>query len=235
MDQEHIDRYSQMSDGELIKRILAKPCDGYAADYLILEKYSPMLHEVYSKIFGANSHDYFEDCKSELKIYLMGEDLSWKKLAGIRKKDSINTWLKKTSTRFFISIKPKMIDIVSESVSIDIDEEELDRPQIQIPVNFEALYEAQESMAVVMEAFATLTDNERFCMWMDMKGYAHKDIAEMLRLKWEREGTKVKSSKSGVEYVTPDAGYVNGRIQRAKEKIAKYYNKTYNIKITSWK
>ena len=67
------------------------------------------------------------------------------------------------------------------------------------------------------------------------KDYAHKDIAEMLRLKLEREGIKVKSNKKGVEYVTPDSGYVNVRIQRAKEKITKYYNKTYNIKITSWK
>ncbi len=184
--------------------------------------------------YDAQKHDYFEDCKSELKIYLLGKDLSWKKLAGIEHKECISSWLETTSRRLFISIKPKLIDIVTDSTSID--EEDPEKPKIQIPVNFETLYDDQESMAVVIEAMATLTDNERFCFYMDVfKAYAHKDIAEMLRLKGEREGIKVKSNKKGVEYVTPDAGYVNVRIQRAKEKITKYYNKTYNIKITSWK
>ena len=234
MDQKYIDRYSTMSDGELIDRILAKPCDGYAADYLILEKYSPLLRRIYNETYDAQKHDYFEDCTSELKIYLLGKDLSWKKLAGIEHKECISSWLETTSRRLFISIKPKLIDIVTDSTSID--EEDPEKPKIQIPVNFETLYDDQESMAVVIEAMATLTDNERFCFYMDVfKDYAHKDIAEMLRLKWEREGIKVKSNKKGVEYVTPDAGYVNVRIQRAKEKITKYYNKTYNIKITSWK
>lgn len=231
MDQKYIDRYSTMSDGELIDRILAKPCDGYAADYLILEKYSPLLRRIYNETYDVQKHDYFEDCKSELKIYLLGKDLSWKKLAGIEHKECISSWLETTSRRLFISIKPKLIDIVTDSTSID--EEDPEKPKIQIPVNFEEIYDDQESMVVVIEAMATLKEDERFCMWMDMKGYAHKEIAEMLRIKWEREGTKVKSSKKGVEFVTPDSGFVNVRIQRAKDKITKYYNKAYNIKI--WK
>lgn len=233
MDQKYIDRYSRMSDREIIDLILAKPCDGYAADYLILEKYSPMLRRIYNKIYKSDRHDYFDDCKSELKIYLMGKDLSWNKLKGIEFKECISTWLETTSQRFFLAIKPRLIDICTESVSID--EENPEKPMIKIPANVEGNYDVQESMAVVVEAMATLTENERFCMWMDMKGYAHKDIAKMLCLKWEREGILVKSNKNGVKYVTPDVGYVNVRIQRAKEKITKYYNKTYNIKITTWK
>lgn len=232
MDQKYIDRYSKMSDGELIDLILAKPCDGYAADYLILEKYSPMLKKIYNDIYDVYKHDYFDDCKSELKVYLLGKDLSWSKLAGIEYKECISSWLETTSKRLFVSIKSKLIDISSTSTSLD--DEDPEKPTIQIPVDFEALYENQESKAVVIEAMATLTDNERFCMWMDMKGYAHKSIAEMLQIKWGREGIKVKSKKPGVEYVTPDAHYVNVHIQRAKDKITKYYNKTYNIKLTKW-
>lgn len=233
MEQKYIDHYSKMSDGELIDLILAKPCDGHAADYLILEKYSPMLRRIYNEIYKSDKYDYFDDFKSELKIYLMGKDFSWNKLKGIKFKECISTWLETTSKRFFLFIKPQLINICTESLSID--EEYPEKPIIQIPINIEGYYDIQESMAVVVEAMATLTENERFCMWMDMKGYAHKDIAKMLCLKWEREGTIVNSNKQGVKYVTPNAGYVNVRIQRAKEKITKYYNKTYNIKITSWK
>lgn len=234
MEQKYIDRYSKMKDSELIERILAKPCDGYAADYLILEKYSPLLRKVYNEIYHLDRQDFFDDCKSELKIYLMGKDLSWSKLAGIDHKECISSWLQRTSRRLFISIKPKLIDIAT--VSDSIDDDDVDKPAIQIPArNNEIHYEELESMAVVVEAMATLTENERFCMWMDMKGYEHKEIAEMLRLKWECEGAQVKSSKKGVGCVIPDSGYVNVRIQRAKEKILKYYNKTYNIKLTTWK
>lgn len=231
MDKKYIDRYSKMSDGELIERILAKPCDYFAADYLILEKYNPLLWNVYKDVYDNNDIECFKDCKSELKIYLLGKDLCWKKLAGIENKESISSWLKTTAKRRFMAIKSKLIDIPEKADSID--EEDPEKPKIQIPVNFEGIYDDQESMAVVIEAMATLKEDERFCMWMDMKGYAHKEIAEMLRLKWEREGTKVKSSKKGVEFVTPDSGFVNVRIQRAKDKITKYYNKAYNIKI--WK
>lgn len=234
MDQKYIDRYSPMSDGELIDRILAKPSDSFAANYLISIKYNPLLGKIYNDIYSSCRNDYFEDCKNELLIFLMGKDLSWRKLSGIEKPEYFCSWLETTARRLFISIKPKLIDIVTDSTSID--DEDPEKPKIQIPVNFESIYDDQESMAVVIEAMATLTDNERFCFYMDVfKDYAHKDIAEMLRLKWEREGTKVKSNKKGVEFVTPDAGYVNVRIQRAKEKITKYYTKTYNIRITSWK
>lgn len=234
MDQKYIERYSKLSDGELIELILAKPSDSFAANYLIFVKYNPLLRRIYNDIYSSCRNDYFDDCKNELLIYLMGLDLSWRKLSGIEKPESFSAWLERTSKRLFISLKPKLIDIATKSTSID--EENPEKPKIQIPVNFETLYEDHESMAVVIEAMATLTENERFCFYMDVfKDCAHKDIAEMLRIKWEEEGIKVKSNKKGVEYVTPDVGYVNVRIQRAKEKIIKYYNKTYNIKITSWK
>lgn len=233
MDQTYIDRYADMSDRELIERILAKPCDGYAADYLILEKYSPLLRKIYNQIFDPHDHDYFEDCKSELKIYLLGKDLSWNKLAEIEKKDCISSWLATTSRNLFISIKPKLIGFAGNAISID--EEDLERPMIQIPVNYETSYEDRESMTVVVEAMGTLSENERFCMLMDMKGYSHKCIAEMLRLKWEREGIRVRSNKKDVEFVTPDARYVNVLIQRAKDKITRYYNRYYNIRIATWK
>lgn len=223
-----------MGDGDLIKLILGKPSDSNAAFYLISERYSPLLRRIYNDYYRDCRTDYFDDCKSELMTHLMGKDLSWHKLSDIDNAKYFGKWLETTSKRFFASIAPKLIDI--SKVSTSIDNENPDKPSIQIPVNVEKNYEDQESMAVVIEAMATLTENEYFCFYMDVfKDYAHKDIAEMLRLKWEREGTKVKSKKPGVEYVTPDAHYVNVHIQRAKDKITKYYNKTYNRKITTWK
>ena len=222
------ERYYSMSDAELIQRILSKPCDGVAADFLIFEKYNPLLWGIYKEIYDEKKFDYFEDCKSELKIYLLGKDLRWNKLAGIEYKECISSWLETTARRRFIAIKPKLIDISSNSLSIDAEEPE--KPKVQISVNFESLYDDQESMAIVMEALATLKGDEHFCMLMDLKGYAHKDIAEMLRIKWEREGIKKKSSKKGVDYVIPDSGNVNVYIQRAKKEIIKYYNKVYQIK-----
>lgn len=227
MDQKYIDRFSKMSDRELIERILAKPCDGYAADYLILEKYSPLLRVTYNDLYNSN-HDYFDDCKSELKMYLMGKDLSWSRLAGIEKKDSINAWLGKTAYRLFKSIKPRLIGFSSKPLSLD--DEEPGKPKLQLPVNVESLYDDLESFAIVTEAITMLDDDDRMCIWMDMKGYSQKEIAEMLRAKWAQEGTTVKSSKKDGGIVTPNARYVNVRLQRARKEILKYYNKVYNVK-----
>lgn len=227
MDQKTKDHYIHMSDGELIARILAKPCDANAADYLILQKYNPLLRKIYLEIYDLVKGDYFEDCKSELLIYLMGKDLSWSKLNGIEEPNKFCSWLTTTARRFFRSVKPKMIDISSKAISID--EENTDKPKIQIPVDVERLYENLESKAIVQEAMTMLKENELFCIWMHLKGYAHKDIAEMLRIKWEREGIVVRSSLKNGGFVTPDAGYVNVCIQRAKKEIIKYYNKVYNI------
>lgn len=228
MNKKYNERYYSMSDAELIDRILTKPSDSIAADFLILEKYNPLLWEIYKDVFGEGKFDYFDDCKSELKIYLMGKDLCWKKLAGIEYKECISTWLGTTAKRHFRATKSKLIDISSYASSIDAEEPE--KPKIQIPVDIETLYDDQESMAIVNEAITTLKENERFCILMDMKGYAHKEIAEMLRIKWEREGIKKKSNKKGIDCVIPDSGNVNVYIQRAKKKIIKYYNKVYQTK-----
>lgn len=226
MELKYREEYSSMSDGELIDRIVGRPCDGLAADFLILIKYNPLLRRIYNEVFDIQKSDWFEDCKSDLKEYLMGKDMSWSKLVSIKNKDSISSWLEITARHRFTAIKPNLIGKYPEAISID--DEDPEKPLIQIPVDEERIYDDRERVAVVMEALTTLNPTERFCIIKDLNEVEHKYIAEMLKIKWQREGIKIKSSKKSIDYVEPDADYVNVQIQRAKKKILKYYNKVYN-------
>lgn len=234
MEQEYIVRYASMSDRELLNLIKAKPSDDVAANYLILVKYNPLLSRIYNEIFNEQQNgqriwqriDWFDDCKSDLVEDLMGKDLSWSQLESIQNTACISSWLETAARRCFIKTKLKLTERYPNVISID-DTDVFNEPML---VNFEDLYENRERMAVVMEAISRLDDTERFCILKHMKGYEHKLIAEMLRIKWECNGTKVRSSKKDGGYVVPTDKYVSGQIKVAKKKILKYYNMVYNIK-----
>lgn len=226
MDQTHIDHYSPMSDRELIDLVTGQPCDGLAAEYLLQVKYGLLLRKIYNEVFGKQKTDWFEDCMSDLKEYLMGKDIAWQKLANIENKENITAWLETTAKRRFVAIKPNLAGKFSDARSLD--DEDSDRPAIQIPIDDEQLYDDRERITVVLEAMTLLSTTERFCMMKDIKDVPHKYIAEMLRIKWEREGTQIKSSKKDGGFVVPDAAYVDVQIQRAKKKILRYYNKQYS-------
>lgn len=226
MDQINIDHYSPLSDRELIDLVTSRPCDGLAAEYLLQVKYGPLLRKIYKEVFDKQKTDWFEDCISDLQEYLMGKDITWKKLAGIENKENISAWLETTAKRRFITIKPRLIGKFSDAYSLE--DEETEKPVIQIPVDEELLYDERERIAVVLEAIALLSSTERFCMMKDIHDLPHKQIAEMLRIKWEGEGTQIKSSKKDGGFVVPDAAYVDVQIQRAKKKILRYYNKQYS-------
>lgn len=226
MEQIYIDHYSPLNDRELIGLVTGQPCDGLAAEYLFQVKYGPLLRKIYKEVFGKQKTDWFEDCMSDLQEYLMGQDITWQKLASIENKDSFSAWLETTAKRRFMAIKPKIAGKFSDARSLD--EDDADKPSIQIPVDDEQQYDDRERIAVVLEAMTLLSTTERFCMMKDIKDVPHKYIAEMLRIKWEREGTQIKSSKKDGGFVVPDAAYVDVQIQRAKKKILRYYNKQYS-------
>ena len=103
-----------------------------------------------------------------LKIFLLGDDFKWKKLATIKNKECICSWLNTTATRIFERIKPQLISISNKSVPLE--NETLEYLSDQLQVKYDYVQDIQESLAVVLEAMTMLSENERFCILMHMKG-----------------------------------------------------------------
>ena len=70
-----------------------------------------------------------------------------------------------------------------------------------------------------MEAIAKLEDpDQRFVVLKRLQGYSSKEIAELMQQSWDKHGI-VRMDKG--KRVIPTSGYVDVRMQRAKEELRK--------------
>ena len=71
---------------------------------------------------------------------------------------------------------------------------------------------------MLLEAIGKLKDeDQRFAILKRLEGYKSKEIADMLKIKWQKYGI-VKYNNDN-EVVVPDEGYVNVQVQRAKKEL----------------
>ena len=59
--------------------------------------------------------------------------------------------------------------------------------------------------------------DQKFVILKTLQGYNSREIAEMLKQKWQKEGVTKYDYKGNL--VTPTPGYVDVRRQRAKEQL----------------
>ena len=72
---------------------------------------------------------------------------------------------------------------------------------------------------MLMEAIAKLEDpDQRFVVLKRLQGYSSKEIAELMQQSWDKHGI-VRMDKG--KRVIPTPGYVDVRMQRAKEELRK--------------
>lgn len=208
--------YTKLSDQQIVGKILAEPHDEEAAVYLLHDRYAPLLHNLY-KCF-TQQETWFDDCVDELFMHIKGKDCSWHTLATFEWRSTLGYWLKKVAWCKFKDLLPKMIENGGTNISIDNDDPE--HPKIQISDVDEEGYERRQRRVMFMEAVRKLEDDDqRFVMFKRMEGYKSKEIADMLKIKWQKYGI-VKYNNDN-EIVIPDEGYVNVHVQRAKKELKK--------------
>ncbi len=212
------DKYDSLTDGELINLILAEPHDENAALYLLYIRYNSQFRKVYYYI--DKTYEFFEDCLHDLFMYLRGSDGSWKKVSTFDGDGTFGGWLWKVAKREFPKSLRKLIDNGSVLVSIDTDDPI--KPIIQDTDDPEENYDRRLLRVLLLEAIGKLKQEERrFICLKRLEGYSSKEIADMLKIVWERDGV-VKYNKG--EVVVPTEAYVNSCSQKARRDLRKILN-----------
>ena len=224
MELQYRQNYKDLSDKQIVEKILEEPHNEEAAVYLLYSRYNNLLHSVYTQVMqkmfdkSVYSEYWFDDCETELFMHLRSIDGSWYPLARFEWRSTFGCWLKGVSHRKFMEVLPKLIDNGGFNVSIDSDDPQ--KPKVQILDEGENSYERRQRKVLLMEAIGQLEDDDqRFVILKRLQGYNSKEIAVLLQKKWQKHGIKKYNNKK--ELVVPDAAYVDVRTQRAKENLKK--------------
>lgn len=203
--------YSKLSDKQIVEKILAEPHDEEAAAYLLHERYSPLLHNLYN--YFTQKDTWFDDCIDELFVHLRGKDCAWHTLSTFEWRSTLGYWLKGVAFNKFRDILSKLIENRGHNLSID--NGDFTKPNNQIPDGDESNHERFMQKIMLLEAIEKLEDDDlRFVILKRLEGYRSKEIAEMLQVRWKKYGIVKYNNKN--EVVIPDQGYINVHVQRAK-------------------
>lgn len=127
----------------------------------------------------------------------------------------IRPWLGKTARNRFVEIKSALIGKENIIISIDVDDE--GKAPVQLSDDDIEEYDIIQRRIILMEAIGKLTDlDQKFVVLKRLQGYNSREIAELMKKMWNKKGI-VRIDKG--KRVIPSAGYVDVRMQRAKEEL----------------
>ena len=209
-------KYNDLTDKEIVGRILAIPHNEEAAAFLLYDRYDPLLHKVYRNL--TEETFWYDDCLDELFIHLKCKDGTWRTLASFEWRSTLGCWLKGVAKHKFLEVLPKLIENGGSNLSLDANEDDSERPRVQIPDGGEEDYDRRQRKVMLMEAIGQLKDDDqRFVILKRLEGYNSNEIALLMQKRWQKHGI-VKYNAKG-QRVVPDAAYVDVRTQRAKENL----------------
>ena len=206
--------YKDLSDKQIVEKILEVPHNEEAAAYLLHDRYAPLLHKLYRWL--TTDDTWFDDCVDELFMHIKGKDGSWRMLANFEWRSTFGYWLRKIAFSKFREVLPKLIENGGRNVSIDNDNPQ--QPPVQLPDGGKETFERSMDKVMLMEAIGQLKDeDQRFVILKRLEGYKSTEIATMLKMRWEKYGIVRYNNEH--EVVVPDEGYVNVHMQRAKKEL----------------
>lgn len=210
-------KYIDLTDKEIVSKIITLPYNDEAATYLLYDRYSPKFRKLCKDIY--NNLDWYDDCMDDLFDYLKGKELDWNKLRTFEWRCQFSTWIGTTARHRFIEIKPFLIGKIENPLSINGNgNHDENSHTIQLPDGGVEEYEERERKIILMEAISLLQDeDQRFVIIKRLQGYNSKEIAILLQKRWAKHGIVKYNNKKQV--VIPDAAYVDVRTQRAKENL----------------
>ena len=209
-------KYNELTDKEIVGKILAIPHNEEAAAFLLYNRYDPLLHSIYNKL--TRERFWYDDCVDELFIHLKCKDGTWRTLASFEWRSTLGCWLKGVAKHKFQEVLPRLIENGGANLSLDANDDDPEKPSIQLPDGGEEDYERRERKVMLMEAIGQLKDDDqRFVILKRLEGYNSNEIALLLQKRWQKHDI-VKYNNKG-QRVVPDAAYVDVRTQRAKENL----------------
>lgn len=200
--------YKQLSDREIVDKVVTVPYNEEAAVYLLFDRYDPLLAKIYRRIFD-DVPDWYDDCCDDLFAYLKGNEMDWSRLRSFQWRSQFSSWIKSTAGNRFLEIKPYLIGKIPFPISIDNED-----AHVQIPDNGVEEFENIEKHILLLEAIRELEDpDQKFVVIKRLEGYNSQEIAELMKKAWQKHG--IKRIDKGHE-VIPSAAYVDVKMSRVK-------------------
>lgn len=215
-------KYINLSDKEIIERVITSPYDEEAATYLIYDRYEPLCISVCRKVFGGVER--LDEVESELFMLLKGKNHDWHSLRSFQWRSKLSTWLKIIAYNQALELRGKLIENKGKNISIDDGwVNEVDKPTtIDIPVDEDTERERKYRMLLLQEAINMLDNpDQKYVVKKRLHGYSSKEVADMLLDYWRRNNIVRYNNKK--EIVMPDSGYIDNLFKRGYDKIKKIY------------
>lgn len=198
--------YRDMTDKEIVNLIIAG--NEEAMLYLLYDRYENDL-----KFYAWRYYDslaYLEDLTNYLYIQFKGKKGDWQPLKSFQWKCKFRTWFCSVASHLFLEKRDELIGLGGKDGSKGTDGGDKPIPEpTPEPEN--------QKLVMLMEAVNRLeNDDYRFILIKELEGYNHKEIAEMMVAKREKEN-KVTFYKGKI--VVPDAHYVDMNKARALREV----------------
>lgn len=207
-------RYEKLSDKEIVDKVITPPHDEEAATYLLWNRYGSLLYKHFHQLIHLDPYEWYDYSVEGLFDYLRGGNGRWEKLSNFKWNARFCCWFKKVSYNYFNSLRDNLIEKGIVIISIDSDGSKIKK--------FEPVDDSHERNRIkvhVIEAIQKLEDiDQKFVVMKRLEGYKSKEIANLLQQMWDRNGI-VRMDKGKV--IKASAGYVDVRMQRAKENLKK--------------
>lgn len=206
--------YDKWSDRELATAVTAVPHNEEAGIYLLCVRYSPLLISIYRDFHF--DWGWYDDCVSELLMYIRGTDGNWHYLAGFEWRSTFGTWFRHVAYTQFPKIYFKLIESGADVISLDDESGDTLSIVDTIPDADDGITgELSMRKVLMMEAIMQMKDeDDKFIILKYLKGYSGEENAEMLRERWRRTG--VVRYKNG-NRVIPSRSYINVQVDRIKK------------------
>lgn len=193
-----------MTDREIVDLVIAG--NEEAMLYLLYDKYERDL-----KFYAWRYYDslaYLEDLTNYLYIQFKGKKGDWQPLRSFQWRSKFRTWFCSVASHLFLEKREELIGLEGKDDSIIVNGDDRSLPEPE-PVN--------QKLVMLMEAINRLeNDDYRFILIKEIEGYNHKEIAEMMVAKRQKEN---KVTFYNGRIVVPDARYVDMNKARALREV----------------
>lgn len=193
-----------MTDREIVDLVIAG--NEEAMLYLLYDRYMNDL-----KFYAWRYYDslaYLEDLTNYLYIQFKGKKGDWQPLRSFQWRSKFRTWFCSVASHLFLEKREELIGLEGKDDSIIVNGDDRPLPEPE-PVN--------QKLVMLMEAINRLeNDDYRFILIKELEGYNHKEIAEMMVAKRQKEN---KVTFYNGRIVVPDARYVDMNKARALREV----------------
>lgn len=216
------DRYKDLSDKEIVDKIITKPYDEEGAVFLIYDRYEPVCISTCLKSFGGLSR--LDELQSELYILLKGSKLDWSPLRSFKWRSKFGTWFKIITYNHSIKLRKKLIENDGKNTSLDsgkANNNQNPKP-IDVPVDEEKNHERAYRKLLLNEVINKLENNDqKFVVKNRLDGYSSKEVASMLDQYWKQNNIVKYNNKK--EIIIPDSGYIDNIFKRGYDIVKKNF------------